>query len=104
MEHKNKKWDKSEKEFRTRMNQLEIRDARKLVSNIDNDPENEKRLERQECKVCFYKTKIGMSAMTYANCGFCDTKTLYGSSNVDLLCKRCAIMNEVCKHCGGEMD
>lgn len=104
MEIKNKKWDKKEKEFQTTMNQMKIRDARKLVNNIDNDPENEKRVKQQYCKVCFYQSRGAFCAMTYANCGKCNEKELYGSSDVDKLCIRCATMNEACKHCGGEMD
>lgn len=101
---KHEKWSKSDIEFATRMKQYKIKDARKLINNIDNDPDKERRTSLQECKVCYYVSSLAGQAFTNSNCKFCDDEMMFSNTNVDKLCQRCAIMLEACKHCGGEMD
>ena len=105
MKKTNKKWDKEKKDFETRMNHYRVEDSRKFIDRIDNDPEKEKRIDLQNCKVCHYESgRMAFQAFTDVNCGFCNVDMTFVSSLTDELCKRCAIMNEACKHCGGEMD
>lgn len=99
------KWNKDQKDYRTKMNAFKVRDFRKFVDKIDNDLDKEKRVEIQVCKVCRYdESKMALQAFMNANCGFCEVDMMFPSSNIDILCQRCAVMNDACKHCGGEMD
>lgn len=104
MRRSNKKWSKQEKEFKTNMNQLKIKEIKKLADQIENDPNKVERNDQQICKVCFYHKKVALCVMTLYNCGVCDDEILHSNSDVDKLCQRCATMHEACKHCGGEMD
>lgn len=104
MKAKNKKWDKEEKEFRTRLNQIKIEDARKFIEKIDNDPDKDERLSLQICKVCYYTKRISLQAFTNTSCGCCNVDMIFPNSDIDSLCERCARINNACKHCGGEMD
>ena len=59
-----------------------------------------------ECKFCFYfrSSRIGGCAMTKANCAVCNKDVMYGSTNVDLLCKECAGEHKLCCRCGGDVE
>ena len=71
---------------------------------IKNDKRKHERLESNECAWCFYNARIGCSAMTEQACMCCGEKVLYGSTNTDALCIKCAKENQLCKHCGGDVD
>jgi hypothetical protein len=104
LNHKNKKWDKHESEWATKMNKWKIKDMRELLNKLDNDPDTEKRKERQICKYCHYNIRMALQAFTDTQCGKCDTPMTFSNSDTGILCKRCATMFESCTHCGGEMD
>jgi len=62
------------------------------------------RLEEQECKVCYYCSKIGGTAMTFIECSECGKQLNSCNTNIDIICKDCAKKMKVCKHCGADMN
>jgi hypothetical protein len=68
------------------------------------DSSEEKRLEEQECRCCFYDSKIGGAAMTETNCSNCEKILYFESTNTDKLCEDCAKKHKLCKHCGADME
>lgn len=78
---------------------------RKRLADFDNDPQRAARLEKSECKSCFYLYgKLGGAAMTLSACGVCDTERHFANTCVDALCKICADKLGLCKHCGADID
>jgi ribosomal protein S27E len=75
-----------------------------LADDVIEDTEKSERLNRHECKACFYSSRIGGAAMTYRPCMSCGTSVLYGSTNTDVLCMDCAKQHSLCKHCGGDLE
>lgn len=104
MNYKNKKWNQEAKNFQTKMNHMKIEDYRRFISRYDNDLEKTKRLNERNCKVCYYKSRLALQAFTNTNCGLCDIHMVFSNSDTDTLCENCSIENDVCKHCGGEID
>jgi hypothetical protein len=81
-------------------------DLIKRARDAENDTERDKRLEKHECKCCFYvfRGRIGGAAMTEQNCALCHEPQMYGSTNTDVVCMACAKESHICKHCGGDLD
>lgn len=104
MNHKNKQWNEEEKKRVTTRNNWYIKDLRKLLNEIDTDPKKEKREKEHFCRVCYYKNVVSMQAFTDTQCGKCEKDITFSNSNVDLLCKDCAVETNSCAHCGGEID
>lgn len=78
---------------------------REKVAIFDADEKKVERLEKQQCKVCFYMAgRLGGAAMTKARCGLCDNVKMFSSTCVDILCIECAKKNNLCVHCGGDID
>jgi hypothetical protein len=72
--------------------------------NIENDIYKEKRIKSYECKKCFYDCQLGLSAITLSKCDICGTEIVNSSTNIDKVCNKCAEKNNLCRHCGNEMD
>lgn len=69
------------------------------------DARRAERLEKCECRLCFYYSgRIGGAMMTAARCGLCDKEMRFGSTNVDVLCQECAKAKKLCRHCGADID
>ena len=78
---------------------------RQRLGRFDADEKKAERLEKQQCKVCFYMAgRLGGAAMTKAQCGLCDNVKLFSSTCVDILCVDCARKAKLCVHCGGDVD
>lgn len=75
-----------------------------LARKVTEDSDKAARLERQECKGCFYSSRMGGAAMTSRDCMCCDKSQLFGSTNTDVLCQPCAVAESLCKHCGGDLE
>jgi hypothetical protein len=75
-----------------------------LAKRVEQDVDKPKRLERHECKACFYSQRVGGAAITSRKCMCCDTSQTYGSTNTDVLCVKCAKEHALCKHCGGDLE
>lgn len=81
-----------------------IRHVRKLYEKYTNDPYKQERIEASECIVCFKSDRIGGAAMTNIPCGLCVKVMGFSSTNVDYICIDCARKNNLCKHCGADME
>jgi len=89
----------------TGMNKSYLRDFRKKIERYDEDPDKEARLEKRECKFCFYvKSQIGGAMMTNKPCDSCGVDVLYGSTCTGSVCKDCSKKHRVCTNCGGDID
>ncbi len=74
------------------------------AKEIETDARKAERLEKHECKACFYNSRIGGASMTSQPCMSCHADQMYGSTNTDALCKKCAEKHGLCKHCGGDLE
>ena len=78
-----------------------------LSNAIVQDTYKTERLNRHECKTCFYSTKflgrIGGAAITFRPCMSCGKSEYYPSTITDVLCLECAKKHKLCKHCGGDI-
>lgn len=75
-----------------------------LAEEVKMDARKTERLKRQECKSCFYASRIGGSAMTERPCMCCGSVMVYTSTATDVLCPGCAQKHQLCKHCGGDLE
>ncbi len=83
---------------------MRIESTLEAAEKYRSDPNREKRKEMAECLVCSEARRIGGCAMTTAICGICGKELLFGNTCVDVLCLDCAKANQLCKHCGGDID
>lgn len=69
------------------------------------DSDKKKRIERQECKSCFYLNtgRIGGAAITQKPCDLCGVEMCFGSTCTDRICNQCSKENELCAFCGGDI-
>ena len=78
-----------------------VREAEAVI----NDSEKNKRLKQQECPACYYlRGRVGGAAMTTTECGLCGKIIHFSSTCVDVVCEDCAKRNNLCKHCGGDIE
>lgn len=99
-------FDEKTCEDRTYFRKRRMQDMKSKVVLYDDDPNKEERLEKHLCKSCFYVYNSGWAgqAFTTVKCEDCDKEMTFGSTDTDNFCDDCAIKNNVCKHCGAEMD
>jgi hypothetical protein len=86
-----------------------IREGDKLIQlaeDFQKDSEKTKRLDQQTCKRCFYLRRgtLVMQAITEQSCGICDEEQHYSNSHTDVICKVCAKENDLCAHCGSDIN
>lgn len=79
---------------------------RKKLNNYDLDKSQSKRKEECKCKYCTYIDigNIVMDAFTSSKCKNCGKELTFANSDTDDYCLECAKKNNICKHCGSEMD
>lgn len=75
-----------------------------LADKFINDSDRKTRLKKQECKPCFYTTRIAGAAMTNRDCICCGETIMYGSTDTSELCVDCAKKHKLCSHCSGDID
>jgi len=79
-------------------------DSLKSAINWLNDTKKKERLEKCECKTCFYILgKMGGSAITSRPCGICEKEQMYGNTCTNMVCKPCGKEKELCVHCGADI-
>ena len=78
--------------------------ALKNATAIVNDVKHDERVKAQECRRCFYYSKLGGQAITSSNCSICNTELIHGNTNIDELCMDCAKKHKLCKHCCADME
>lgn len=76
---------------------------RRELAKVDKDPKKKERLAAAQCVMCFEGSRIGGSACSSVQCGLCDEILHSGSTNVDCLCKECALKTGLCKACGCDL-
>lgn len=76
------------------------------AEKINTDPEKTERLTKNLCITCYYVNagRVGGAAMTSVDCGICDVETTFSNTCVDVICPSCATANNLCKHCGADMN
>lgn len=71
---------------------------------VSNDPDKKDRLEKCQCKSCYYlRGRIGGAAITNKPCDMCKEEQMFSSTCTDALCTKCAKDNDLCKFCGGDL-
>jgi hypothetical protein len=84
---------------------LRVDRALRLTKKLQDDPNKMSRLLSRKCRACFYMGGgMAGAAMTNYNCAFCGQQCFSSSTNVDKLCDPCAKDNELCVHCGADME
>lgn len=73
------------------------------ASNVQLDPDKNKRLKEQECLSCFYIYRPRQGVPTTSECGLCGVDVKDGFVQ-HVLCMNCAKKGNLCHHCGGDMD
>lgn len=71
------------------------------------DNDRDARIRESFCVHCYRPYGaggIGGAACTNRECGLCDTTIHSGSTNIDMLCPKCAVENGLCRHCGADVD
>lgn len=76
----------------------------KALKYLD-DPDRLLRIKASQCKTCFYVlyTRMGQEVDTERPCGVCGKIESYTSTSTDPICYHCAVENELCKRCGGDL-
>ena len=97
-------WSKSDIWTETNWTKGYYQDTLKRSLMLLQDPFKKERIEKQECRMCFYSSKIGGACMTYYNCKNCGEELLSGSTHTNKLCKKCAKELSCCLDCGGDID
>lgn len=96
--------DKNKINSRTLNNKDRIKQIIEYTDKLTNDPKKNERLEKQECQYCFYSMRGGGQAFTASKCEECEKEMLFSSTNMDKYCLECAKKNDICKHCGGDIN
>jgi hypothetical protein len=105
MRQEGKKLDSHSVLFEGSMRRSHLNSLLREADDIRSDRLKKERLEKSECKICFYVTgRIGGSAMTQRPCGICGKDEWYGSTCTDALCINCAKEHELCKYCGADRE
>jgi hypothetical protein len=76
----------------------------KAIKFLD-DPERLQRIKDSQCKTCYYilRSRLGGPTATERPCGICGKNELYDTTTTDPICFDCAVKNELCKRCGGDI-
>ena len=82
---------------------MRLNDTLEHAKNLETDPRKAERIEKSECVVCFYGSRIGGASMTNRECMSCGKNELYPSTATDVLCMGCAKKHDLCKHCGADI-
>jgi len=106
MNIKNSKWDQDKSKRETHFNNQSVKKLNLKLQNYNYDMNIFKRQENQICKYCSYvnNDRMAFQAFTNTNCSICDKEIIFATSNIDKVCPECAKENNICKHCGAEMD
>lgn len=82
-----------------------LKELAQWINDVEQDPRWADRVDKTECKYCFYHPPKGaFQAITTSDCRDCKIEMTFSDSITDKYCKNCAIKNNVCAHCGTEMD
>lgn len=83
----------------------QMKDFLKRAEALGSDSRAGERAEEGLCRVCFYlSARLGGAAMTTRACGMCGTDSVFGSTYTDALCRDCAELHKLCRHCGADLE
>ena len=68
------------------------------------DPKRKERLAAAQCIICYGESRIAGAACSERPCGLCGVQLGSGSTDVNVLCRQCALDNQLCEHCGADID
>lgn len=99
-------WDINTQKNITQEHKRYIKQIEKELTDYLDDNSLKDRKKEQLCKYCTYidNHKIAMSAFFDTWCAKCNTPMQFVNSDVNMLCKYCAVENNSCCKCGAEMD
>lgn len=75
-----------------------------LAQSLAADAGRERRLADQRCAACYYFPRVAGQAFTDQPCACCGIEQTYSSTDTDALCITCAVVHDLCKHCGGDLN
>ena len=80
--------------------------ATKMAEGYQEDPDRKQRLDASECFSCYRPYGGGRQGTDTGKflCGICNQPTFVTSPRADVLCLKCAKENQLCKHCGADVD
>lgn len=81
--------------------------ALERAEKMRDDADQKSRHEASECVVCYVPYgagRMGGATSTSRPCAICATILNFGNTCIDMLCVDCARENQLCKHCGGDVD
>jgi len=81
----------------------------KWIANAERafaDLDRAKRMERHECRWCFYarSSRIGGQAITNKPCESCGVDQCYSSTQTDRVCRPCGVRLNICVSCAADID
>ena len=94
------------KGIKRQMHNSFVNGMRLKLENYDVDSFIEERKVDCKCKYCTYidTDKLVQDAFTKIKCRLCGEELIFANSDTDYYCLECAQKNNICKHCGAEMD
>lgn len=101
-----KKFDAYAVQFKTTQMDIYSREIIKGAMAFLTDHDKKNRKAKLECKACYYMRtgRIGGAAMTQQACGICGDVVMYGSTNTDAMCRKCAEKYQLCVCCGADQE
>jgi hypothetical protein len=96
--------DKAAMVWATSMASTRLEEYLKHAKKLTEDPDAANRKLQSQCPLCHYGSRIGGAACTSVPCSGCAKPMHFGSTNTDVLCLDCAKPNNLCRHCGGDID
>jgi len=89
----------------TSMAQTHAAEVRRTLDAFDSDAQQERRLERNECKRCFYLwQRVCGQAFTEYKCIACGSDERWHNTCCPKLCIPCAHRYRVCRRCTGDIS
>jgi hypothetical protein len=76
----------------------------KNCQKVLDDTLKEQRLAKQECRYCFYNSRIAGNMFKQYNCLICNALSMWHNTAVPQLCTACAQEHELCVQCGASMN
>lgn len=76
----------------------------KECEKILNDSLKEQRIQKQECRFCFYTSRLAGNAFRNYSCGICTKAGMWHNTATPKLCNVCAKEHDLCVMCGASMN
>lgn len=80
------------------------KDFTKFMESFNNDERKVTRLVEHQCKTCFYTVRMSLQSFTDTECGVCGFGISHYNSDTPIICRVCAVHENICVRCGGDID